>query len=277
MGLLEDIKREALEKDIVIDNGEGKEIECELNKLFYAQKNIEKETEFIRHVMTRGEETAERKGLHASSIIKSDDKFCYREQVLSLLYKQEQGNNISVGLKRIYEEGNAIHEKWQRLFIRGNLTEPLKCDRSRFDDTYELSYTPDIEAAICGKEYVVEIKSVNTWDFAKMKKGTLKCHASGKKQLMLYMYLTGIHDGIVLCDDKNGQQFKVYTYKLDIKQVQPYIARLERIQQLKHRLLSKGKLCKRCESCTNSDCKRAKECNMRLTCWKLPGGSIRLE
>ena len=39
-------------------------------------------------------------------------------QVLSLIYRQLQGEQLPVGLMRIFEEGNAIHEKWQRLFIR---------------------------------------------------------------------------------------------------------------------------------------------------------------
>lgn len=126
--------------------------------------------------MTRGSDTTERKGLHASAVIVSDDKFCYRQQVLSLFYKQLQGEQTKVGLKRIFAEGDAIHEKWQRLFIRGGLCAPLDCDYSRFDEDFDLSYTPDIICKLpanmsltepCDKweEYIVEIKSVNTYTY----------------------------------------------------------------------------------------------------------------
>ena len=263
MGLLDKIKNEADGNRTVLNSTEEQEVEQVLNSLFYLEKDIPKELEFLKSVMTRGQESQERKGLHASAVIVSDDKFCYRQQVLSLFYKQLQGEQVAVGLKRVFEEGNAIHEKWQRLFIRGGLCEPLDCDFSLFADEFDLSYTPDIKiATINGKRYVVEIKSVNTYQFKKM-----RSHPSGRKQLQLYMYLTGIHNGIVLCDDKNTQEFKVYCYEFNYKEVKPYIARLEKIQYHKHRLKNKGKLVKRHEKCEGYNCKMAQSCPMRDVCY----------
>ena len=119
---MDEIKREAEGNRTKIQSSQETELEHKLNALFYLDKNIKKETQFVKSVMTRGQETTERKGLHASAVIKSDNKFCYRQQVLSLFYKQAQGEQVPVGLKRIFEEGNAIHEKWQRLFVRGGST-----------------------------------------------------------------------------------------------------------------------------------------------------------
>lgn len=110
---------------------------------------------------------------------------------------------------------------------------------------------------------VGEIKSVNTFTFKKQ-----KYHASGRKQLQLYMYLTGIHDGFVLCEDKNTQDIKVYLYKYDPTEIQPFITRLERIQQYKQRLTEKGKLVKRHEKCTGYTCKMAESCPMKDVCYK---------
>lgn len=264
MGLLENIKNEADGNFTKIQSSEEAEIEQVLNSLHYLEKDIPKELQFLESVMTRGQESQERKGLHASAVIVSDDKFCYRQQVLSLFYKQLQGEQVSINLKRIFTEGDAIHEKWQRLFIRGGLCSPLDCDYSLFSDEFDLSYTPDIKCAtINGKRYVVEIKSVNTFTFKKQ-----KYHASGKKQLMLYMYLTGIHNGFVLCEDKNTQEIKVYCYEFDYEQIKPYIARLERIQYYKNRLKTKGKLVKRHKGCTGYACKMAEQCPMRNVCYK---------
>lgn len=262
MGLLDEIKKEASGNRTKIQTSEETVLEQKLNKLFYLDKDIPNELKFLKSVMTRGQETTERKGLHASAVIVSDDKFCYRQQVLSLFYRQLQGEQTEVGLKRIFSEGDAIHEKWQRLFIRGGYAKPLDCDYSLFNEEFDLSYTPDIICEIDGVKSVVEIKSVNTYSFKKGKE-----HPSGKKQCLLYMYLTGIDQGIVLQDDKNTQEFRVNIYKPDYSIVKPYIARLEKIQYYKHRLMDRGKLVKRHERCTGYMCKMAQSCPMRDVCY----------
>jgi hypothetical protein len=141
MGIIDDIKKDADKTFTKVQSTQEKEIEQMLNGLFYLDKDIPKELKFLKSVMTRGAETTERKGLHASAVIVSDDKFCIRQQVLSLFYKQLQGEQVPVGLRRIFSEGDAIHEKWQRLFIRGGLCKPLDCDYSRFAEEFDLSYT----------------------------------------------------------------------------------------------------------------------------------------
>lgn len=274
MGLFDEIKKEADGNRTKIQSTEEQRIEKLLNNLFYLDKDIPKELEFLESVMTRGQGTTERKGLHASAIIVGDDKFCYRQQVLSLFYKQLQGEQVQVGLKRIFAEGDAIHEKWQRLFIRGGLCNPLDCDYSRFDDDFDLSYTPDIICRLprnmsitdpCDEydDYIVEVKSVNSFIFKKQ-----KFHASGRKQCQLYMYLTGIHKGIVLCDSKNDQEFKVYRYDYNPKEISQYISRLEKIQEYKANLIENKKLVKRHEKCTGYNCKMATQCAMRDVCYK---------
>lgn len=155
--------------------------------MFYTEHDIEEETKFIHQVMTRGLESQERVGLHASSLIVGDKVWCTRQEVLSLLYKQVQKENTSIGLLRIFEEGNAIHEKWQRLLIRAGYGKAKTMDRTRFNTEYEVSYTPDIVCRI--PEFfdgvmVGEIKSVNSFSFKKMTE-----HPSAKKQLQLYMFL----------------------------------------------------------------------------------------
>lgn len=262
MGLLDEIKREADGNRTKIQTSEEARLEQKLNKLFYLDKDIPNELKFLKSVMTRGQETTERKGLHASAVIVSDDKFCYRQQVLSLFYKQLQGEQTEVGLKRIFSEGDAIHEKWQRLFIRGGYAKPLDCDFSRFNKQFDLSYTPDIICEIDGVKSVVEIKSVNTYSFKKGKE-----HPSGKKQCLLYMYLIGIDQGIVLQDDKNTQEFRVNIYQPNYNIVKPYIARLEKIQYYKQRLINKGKLVRRHTKCTGYMCKMAQSCAMRDVCY----------
>ena len=144
MGLVDDIKKEAKGNRTIIQSSEAQELSKILNNLFYLDKDIEEEAKFVKQVMTRGAETQERVGLHASALITGDKDFCVRQQVLSLIYRQLQGEQINVGLMRIFEQGNAIHEKWQRMFIRAGYSTANDLDVTQFNKRFKISFTPDI-------------------------------------------------------------------------------------------------------------------------------------
>ena len=228
MGIVNDIKRNARSNGTKIQSSDAQKLEKILNNVFYLDKDVEEETKFVNSVMTRGQETQERIGLHASSLIVGDKDFCIRQQVLSLMYRQLQGEQVNVGLKRIFEQGNAIHEKWQRLFIRAGYSSANDLDVTQFNKKYRISFTPDIICCIpefySGK-MIGEIKSVNTYQFQKMTK-----HPSAWKQCQWYMYLTGIEKGFVLSEDKNTQDFKIEVYDFDPDIVAPFIDRAEEIK-----------------------------------------------
>ena len=270
MGLVDNIKREAQGNKTKIQSTDAAQLEKIFNAMFYLDKNIEEETAFVKRVMTRGLKSQERVGLHASSFIVGEKEFCLRAQVLSLMYKQLQGEQIPVGLKRIFEEGNAIHEKWQRLFIRAGYASANTLDVTQFNKQFKISFTPDIICEIpefYEDKMVGEIKSVNTWQFQKMVK-----HPSASKQLQWYMYLTGIHKGFVLCEDKNNQSIKVEVYDYDSMIVAPYIERAEAIKYYYKRAYSEGKMVKRPSDAKSSDCKRCSKCAMRDACWNIGMG-----
>lgn len=287
MGIINDIKSSAEKNGTKIQTSDSAELEKILNKTFYTSHNISEETNFVNMVMTRGLDSQERKGLHASSIIVGDKVWCARREVLSLLYKQVQKENTNVGLLRIFEEGNAIHEKWQRLFIRAGYGKAYTMDHTRFDEEYEVSFTPDIVCRIpsffdC--VVVGEIKSVNSFSFKKMVE-----HPSAKKQLQLYMLLCireakkkgkwngkDYTKGFVLCDSKNDQDFKLFLYDYDEAFVAPYIDRLDEVQYYKELFVNEHKLVKRCSGCTEVNCKMAKECAMKNACWNVGFGRVRL-
>lgn len=272
MSLIDEIKNNATKNGTKIQTSEDAKLEKELNKLFYLQKNIEEETKFVKQVMTRGQDGQERVGLHASSFIVSEKEFCVREQVLALMYRQLQGEQLNVGLMRIFEEGNAIHEKWQRLFIRGGFSKAKDLDFTRYNEKYHISFTPDIICEIDGfGKMVGEIKSVNTFQFKKISE-----HPSGKKQLQWYMYLTGIHKGFTLMDDKNSQEFKVKIYDYDPSKVEEYIDRAEDVMLRYDRLLKDKKMVKRPSHCTSPDCKRCEGCAMKDACWNIGIGRVKL-
>lgn len=274
MGVMDNIKKSARQNGTQLQTSEGRQLEQILNKTFYLDKKIDKEIDFLRSVMTRGCETQERVGLHASSLIKEEKNFCYREQVLSLLYKQLQGEQVNAGLKRIFTEGDAIHEKWQRLFIRAGYSSAKYLDVTQFNEKYKISFTPD---AICKiPEFysglmICEIKSVNTYQYQKM-----ITHPTASKQLDWYMFLTGIKKGFVLCEDKNTQDFKVEVYDYDSVRVKLYQERSERIIQLYNNVIKHGKMVKRPDKATGYDCKKCAGCNMRDACYNRNNGKVRI-
>lgn len=275
MGLVSDIKKSALGNNTKIQSSEAAKLEKILNATFYLDKNISEEAKFVKQVMTRGQESQERVGLHASSLIVGDKDFCVRQQVLSLIYKQLQGEQINVGLMRIFEQGNAIHEKWQRLFIRAGYSKASDLDVTQFNDVYKISFTPDIICSIpefYDGKMIGEIKSVNTFQFQRMVK-----HPSAWKQCQWYMYLTGIHKGFVLSEDKNTQDFKIEVYDYDPSIVAPFIDRAEAIKYYYNKLMKQHKMVQRPDDAKSSDCKRCKDCPMRLSCWNLEGGKIKIK
>lgn len=274
MGIVDEIKKDAIGNKTKIQSSDAAVLEKIFNRMFFLSKDVEQETRFVNMVMTRGTDTQERIGLHASALIKGDKDFCLRQQVLSLLYRQLQGEQISVGLKRVFEEGNAIHEKWQRMFIRAGYSTPWTLDVTKFNKKYRISYTPDIICEIpefYNGKMVGELKSVNTFQFQKMTR-----HPSAWKQLQWYMYLTGIHKGFVLSEDKNTQDFKVEVYDFDSAIVAPFIDRAEQIKFYYNRVLKEKKMVKRPKDAKDSECKRCKECALKNACWNIDGGGARL-
>ncbi len=190
MGFLEEIKRKAKGESESSNEMQSMLIMQQFNKLFYMRENREEE----------------RAGLHASSITASDNDFCYREQMLSLLYKQNQGENFSVGLMRIFAAGNSIHEKWQKLFVLAKIA--IGIESRSFSEQWEVYLTPDAILELLGKQWICEIKSVNTYQFKKM-----KSHPKAEKQAQFYMHFMGIPRALILCEDKNTQEVKIFIIK----------------------------------------------------------------
>lgn len=229
----------------------GLVIQSKLNKLFYLRDHHDEE----------------RAGLHASAIIVSDNEFCYRQQVLSLIYRQNQGEQLPVKLLRIFAEGEAIHRKWQNLFVKAGIAEHIEA--RHYSEEYELYFTPDAVINLDGTKYVVEIKSMNTFSYQKA-----KSHPTGRKQLLLYMHLLGIPQGFVLAEDKNTQDWQPFMQRYDYDQVVPYLERLHQVQELKQNFLKFQEMPAR--KCKNSTCKKAAECPMRDACFNIGIGRQKL-
>ena len=162
----------------------------------------------------------------------------------------------------------------------GQYAKAKTCDRTRFDKDYMLSYTPDVVVRI--PEFykgamVVEIKSMNTFSYQKQYE-----HASGHKQLQIYMYLLqkakgtlnnpddlDYKKGFTLLDSKNDQKFRTVLYDFEPEVVAPYIDRLDDIAVAYDKFINEHKPPKKPKGCDSISCKLCSKCPMRNACWNI--------
>lgn len=221
-------------------------------------------------IFVKGYEKFEvRKGLHASAMIKADAEFCYREQVLSLLYVQNQGQKFPYQTQNCFYTGDDIHEKWQKMFVKAGVAEGI--ERRRYSKKFDFYLTPDGELHFIFKDFLLEIKSCNTFQFQKMKTP----HPTAAKQSQLYMHFLGLPRAIILVEDKNTQEIKVFIIEYDPEKARPYIERLYKTHEYKDMFLNTGKMVKR--KCQNCNTKRAERCNMRDACFNIGIGRVKLD
>ena len=228
----------------------------------------------LERLFLESREHENRYGLHASAILASDNDFCYREQVLSLFYKMNQGEQLPIKQLKIFAQGNAMHEKWYNLFRQAGID--VAIERSLFLTQYDLSFTIDALLNIFNEEIICDVKSQNTFAFRKQ-----KGHPSGEKQVNFYLWAlskyTGIphKKGFVLVDSKDDQEIKVVPVKYSKKAVEPYVDRLKEIQIMKQTFIKTHEMPKR--KCANCDTKRASTCNMRDACFNIGMGRRKLD
>lgn len=214
------------------------------------------------------EKKEERYGLHASAIIASDSEFCIREQVLSLFYKMNQGKELPVSTRKIFHHGNTIHEEIYDVFRKAGVL--IDSEVTRHVDKYDLNFTIDANVHLLNKDWVCDVKSMNSFAFDKA-----TSHPSGEKQVQFYLWLYKKRQGFVLAYNKNTSDIKIFIVDYDKEKVRPYVERLKAIRDCKNEFLEDGTLPNR--KCSSSDCKRAATCNMRDACWKVGMGRVKLD
>lgn len=196
-----------------------------INRIFYLPRRAGIESAFVEHMVTRGQEEGGRKGLHASAIL--DTNYCHRQSVLSLLY-QPRETTVPTNLQRIYQEGNFIHEMYQRLFLRAGYCDVEQCDMTHVEPNSNMLYTPDIEIFVPeiyeDDEIIVEIKSMSDKSYNSYK--TCDTYRKGVKQLQLYMRCRNKQKGMMLLHNKNTQDFFVEMHYLDKEITNRYYTRL---------------------------------------------------
>ena len=223
----------------------------------------------------------DRYGLHASAVIASDEEFCYRAQLLSLFYRQNQGEQLPIKLLKIFAQGNAMHEKWYKLFKKAGID--VAIERTLWLTQYDLSFTIDALLDFnkpLGRdpdEQICDIKSQSSFIFKKS-----RGHPSGEKQVNFYLWALSVYTGVphrkgfVLVDSKDDQEIKVVPVKYSKEKVAPYVYRLKEIQRMKQEFVETKTVPPRKTTCKSCDCKLASKCFMKDACWNIGKGRRKL-
>lgn len=223
----------------------------------------------------------------ASSIV----KLCPREEVLRHIHKVPKIEKIESRLKRTFDFGRAFHTlvqdewlgPWGMLWGNwlckqcGSLHEycqyPVQCSRcaydkfhyeelSFFNDEYGITAHPDGILSTPSGNIVLEIKTTNGRQFklvSDIRRAPLEQHIF---QINLYMWLTGLKEGIILYFDKDESmlcQFYI-AYNETITNML-----LKRVQDT--RLGITNKVVPEKKVCDKPDCARAKSCPVRKQCF----------
>lgn len=219
------------------------------NKLFQ-QWNVEKQKDRV--------------GLHASGIIEPDERFCFREHALRHFYKPTIVGGSWTRLLRIFHEGWYVHKKWQDLFEMARISQAVeKTHESKF---WNFHFTPDAIITVLNKKVVVEIKSHSMIGFDKL----VSPPVEAVRQAQIYMHFAGIPWGMVLIENKNNQEFKVWMIEYDFEIMRPFLERLIYLKKLILVFQQDKRLPKKLNRCDFEGQKnpRATSCEMCQVCFK---------
>lgn len=214
--------------------------------------------EFDRMFTKWNENKGTRGGIHASSVIADD--FCLRAQILALHYKQELPR-LSVKLLRIFLHGWQTHIKYQNLFQEMGVADMVEANNH--SKNWGLHFTPDAIVRLVGKRFVVEIKSVNSHRWSQLTGPP----ANAVAQAQLYMHLSAIPNALVLAENKDTQDLKLWSIKYDPAYCRDYIERLQKIKFCNDVFLGDGRLPKRYHTCNAVSDERAQKCPLRDVCF----------
>ena len=182
-------------------------------------------TVYLQHLLVRwGREQPPRTGLHASAVLVPTREWCVRRQVLSASLADPFPIGNTWHTNALFLHGWTLHEKWQQLFRR--FAQVVEIESAHYDETHHLHFTPDAVLAFAGERYVVEIKGYHAEHY-------LSLHSPPKaavQQANLYMHLLGVSRAIILVENKNTQEFKLWVLAYDPDAVQPYLERIAAVK-----------------------------------------------
>jgi hypothetical protein len=238
-----------------------------------------------------------RTGLHAYSLLDSEQEWCLRQHVLAEHFPDQREPEQSFWHSAAYlAHGWSIHEKWQHKLLKPTglvthySTGDYELDRTHIDQDRGIHFSPDAILSYAGINIPLEIKGINHDDYAgheayydasgnliaEAKEGiagkTLQEAAKLNKsihtaipQLNLYLHLLELPIGIILVEDKNTQDFTLFPWEYNKEMAQPLARRASEVKARNVIYKDHGRLPKRI--CKSASDPRAKRCPFSGVCF----------
>lgn len=224
------------------------------------------------------ESTRDTEHLHPSEICKKD--WCPRSSWYTIKGYERDDKPLSFQTLNIFAEGHAIHDKWQTWLTKAGVLEQVEVPIIN-EEHHLMGHADGIINDAKGKA-ILEIKSVgigtvrvehyDLWLRYSHKEITMdevwkqirQPFQTHLRQIMLYMYCTGIHEGVFLYEWKATQDVKEFSVKFQPEQIESILSGCQTVV----RGLDSGIPPMRpvwVESPTSKTCKA---CAYQKVCWK---------
>lgn len=162
---------------------------------------------------------------HPSAVSGVHAKACLRYLTYSL-YERPRGKSISAKLQRIFDNGHDMHRRYQRLFEEMGMLVGAEVEVYRQFPPIKGSSDGILRKPFSEQLYVLELKTINSQGY----RAILAPHPHHATQTNLYMGLLEIHRGVVLYENKDTQEFKVYEIEFDHEEWNTLLHRMAEAQ-----------------------------------------------
>ncbi len=207
---------------------------------------------------------------HASAILAPDNAYCLRSLVLAAHYPEQverpEVKPWTVKNNQVFLSGWSLHEKYQDLFVKYGRV--IEVEKSHFDEVRLLHFTPDAIVEHCGEKMVVEIKGYKQESFEKMDE-LKEAPDAAHKQANLYMHLLGLKHALILVENKNTQQIKMWCVEYNRDLAQPCLDRIYQFRVALHKAENDKGLPERV--CRSQSDRNAEKCSMCKCCFNKKG------
>lgn len=181
--------------------------------------------------------------------------YCARKIAADMIgtYPKEE---IEDRILRVFENGHSTHERIQNWLEEMGIM--VEAERKLVDDELNIRGNCDgvIELGDEG-EFIIEIKTISSKGFRYLKEPKDKHYA----QLQLYMYLSGVHQGILFYECKDDQRIREFKVEYNEEFAMDLVEKIKFINEC----VAKGELPPKQYAKTSFDCRY---CDYRNTiCW----------
>jgi len=190
---------------------------------------------------------------HASSLI--DKNFCLMKAVLEERLPAKQRDGFPPKTLSTFKVGIYVHDKHQEFYKETGMAESI--EQQYYSELLDMTATPDAILKFMRTRTIAEIKSMNGFEFGKLTAPPKNAYA----QAQIYMYVTATPQALIIVEDKNFQDLKVYLIEFNLTDALEYIRRRRVIMRcLKYNVIPVSK--RLCQTKTDR-----KKCKYNEPCW----------